>query len=97
MQLLLRRRILMGTPTSKFALWAKFQPAMGCSCSGNLVLGRKQPRFLVDEVHCLKIVWEARTAAKARPYPRYRHQSFSLLPGLARRKVDRNEGPCCSP
>jgi hypothetical protein len=55
----------MGTPTSKFALWAKFQPAMGCS--GNLVLGRKQPRFLVDEVHCLKIVWEARTAAKARP------------------------------
>jgi hypothetical protein len=27
MQLLLRRRILMGTPTSKFALWAKFDLA----------------------------------------------------------------------
>jgi hypothetical protein len=27
MQLLLRRRILMGTPTSKFALWAKFDVA----------------------------------------------------------------------
>jgi hypothetical protein len=27
MQLLLRRRILLGTPTSKFALWAKFEVA----------------------------------------------------------------------
>src|ERR1700720_1847174 len=39
-------------------------------CSGNSVLGRKQPQLVVDEIHCLKIVWEACTAVKAGPYPR---------------------------